>query len=342
MSELRHDPINKRWVIIAIERSRRPNEFDFPPAVPPDDEPPCAFCPGREAGTPHELYAIREGTPANTAGWLVRVIPNRTPVLAIEGELDRRGFGVYDRMRGIGAHEIVIETPTHRVKPGDIPLLQFATALGASHLRMLDLLKDPRFKYILLFRNYGLAAGATIHHPAEQLVATPVTPPSIATQLDSARAHYHIKERCIFCDMLDQEIDDGSRIVHIDDHYVTIAPYASRFPYEVHVYPRRHSHQFTDIAANAIERLAAHMLEVFRRLDVVLGDPPLNWILVNGPNPAAGVRRAGYWNTLPWDFHWHIEILPRLTPLAGFEWGTGFYINPTPPEDAAAFLRDAG
>ena len=341
MSELRHDPINRRWVNIAVERSRRPSEFRFAPPVPPEDEPPCDFCPGRVSSTPPELYAVRESGGPNTPGWLVRVIPNKAPAFAIEGDADRRGWGVYDRMRGIGAHEIVIETPVHRVKPHELPLLQKAAAFNASKARIADLLRDPRFKYILLFRNYGQAAGATLHHPAQQIVATPVTPPAIAQQLETARAHYHHKERCLFCDVIDQELTEGSRIVHVDDGYVTFAPYASRFPYEIHLYPRRHQHQFTDLSDAAMEGLAAHMLEVFRRLDVVLGDAPLNWMLVNAPNPNAGVRRAGYWNTLPWDFHWHFEILPRLTPLAGFEWGTGLYINPTPPEDAAAFLRDA-
>ncbi len=341
MSELRHDPINRRWVIIAVERSKRPREFVFEPPIPPGDEPPCAFCPGQEAVTPPELYAVREYGPPNSPGWITRVIPNKRPVLAIEGEPERRGVGFYDRMRGIGAHELVIETPEHKRRPAQIPLLQFAAALNASRQRIGDLMRDRRFKYILLFRNYGAPAGATVHHPFQQLVATPVTPLSVVAQLETAKEHFRFKERCLFCDVLAQEIDDGSRIAHIDEHFVTIAPYASRFPYELSIYPRHHMHQFVDLDQAGTERLAAHMLEIFRRLEVVLGDPPLHWILINAPNAGAGVPRPGYWTTLPWDWHWHIEILPRVTPLAGFEWGTGFHINPTPPEDAAAFLRDA-
>ncbi len=340
MSELRHDPINRRWVIIAMERARRPKEFKFPPPIPADDTPPCPFCPGQESETPPELFAIREGGLPNGPGWRVRVIPNRRPVLAIEGELDRRGVGMYDRMRGIGAHELIIESPEHQQRPSRLPLLQFAAALSASRQRMADLIRDQRFKYMLLYRNYGLAAGATIHHPFQQLVATPVTPLSVVQKLEQARAHFAIKERCLFCDILAQEIEDGSRIVHIDDRFVTVSPYAARFPYELHTYPRRHSHQFIDLDAPGIERLAGHLQEIFRRLETVLNDPPFHWMLINAPNAGAGVPRPGYWTTLPWDYHWHIEILPRLTPLAGFEWGTGFYINPTPPEDAAAFLRD--
>ena len=341
MSELRHDPINRRWVIIAMERARRPKEFKFEPPIPEDDPVPCPFCPGQEADTPRELFAIRESGAPNGPGWRVRVIPNKRPVLAIEGELDRRGVGIYDRMRGIGAHELIIECPEHRLRPAQVPLLQFAAALGASRQRLADLVRDRRFKYMLLYRNYGLAAGATIHHPFQQLVATPVTPLSVVGKLEQSRKHFSVKERCLFCDVLTQEIEDGSRVVHIDDHFVTISPYAARFPYELHLYPRRHAHQFVEMQQPAIERLAAHMLEVFRRLETVLNNPPFHWMLINAPNAGAGVPRPGYWTTLAWDWHWHIEILPRLTPLAGFEWGTGFYINPTPPEDAAAFLRDA-
>lgn len=341
MSELRQDPINRRWVIIAMERARRPRDFEFPAPVPENDQVPCVFCPGRESETPPELHAIREAGPANGPGWHVRVVPNKRPVLAIEGDLDRRGVGVYDRMRGIGAHELILECPEHHFRPSQIPALQFAAALGVSRQRITDLMRDRRFKYMLLYRNYGASAGATIHHPFQQLVATPVTPLSVVSKLEVARTHFAVKERCLFCDVLAQEIEDGSRVVLLDDHFVTLAPYASRFAYELVIYPRRHAHQFTDMDQSGIERLAAHMLEVLRRLEVVLGNPPLHWMLINAPNSGAGVPRPGYWTTLPWDWHWHIEILPRLTPMAGFEWGTGFYINPTPPEDAAAFLRDA-
>ncbi len=341
MSELRHDPINRRWVIIAMERAKRPKEFEFPPPIPASDEPPCPLCPGQEAETPPEIMAIREQGPPNSPNWQVRVIPNKRPVLAIEGDPDRRGVGLYDRMRGIGAHELVIESPEHRRKPGQIPLLQFSGALAASRQRLADLMHDRRFKYIMINRNYGAAAGATIHHPFQQVVATPVTPLAVVSKLETAKAHFAVKERCLFCDVLTHEIDDGSRIVALDEHFVTIAPYASRFAYELQIFPRRHSHQFVDMDQGMIERLAAHMLDIFRRMDVVLGDPPFHWMLINAPNAGAGVPRPGYWTTLPWDFHWHIEILPRLTPMAGFEWGTGLYINPTPPEDAAAFLRDA-
>lgn len=342
MSELRHDPISRRWVVIALERSVRPKEFRVVRPVPESDEPPCPFCPGQESKTPPEITAIREGGAPNSPGWQVRVVPNKSPVLAIEGTPDRSAVGHYDRMRGIGAHEIVVESPDHRARPYAMPLLQFSAALAVSRNRIADLRGDSRFKHILLHRNYGVGAGATVHHPIQQIVAIPVTPLRLAAQLDAAREHFQIKERCVFCDILAQELDSGTRIVHVCDDYLSFCPYAGRFPYEINIYPRRHEHQFTETSDLLIEKLAAHMLEVFRRLHAVLGDISFNWMLVNSPNSAGNMRRPGYWTTLPYDFHWHIEVLPRLTPQAGFEWGTGLYINPTPPEDAAAFLRDAG
>jgi UDPglucose--hexose-1-phosphate uridylyltransferase len=341
MSELRHDPINRRWVVIAAERSRRPGEFSFDPPAPERDAGTCPFCPGQEASTPPEILAVRDSGPANGPGWTVRVVPNKYPLFAIEGELDRRAAGIYDRMRGVGAHELIIETPSHGLKPSQTPVLQLAASLNAARQRIADLMGDRRFKYALLYRNYGEAAGASVHHPHQQLVAMPVTPRRVATRLQCSREYFHVKERCLFCDVIDQEISDGSRIVRLDEEFISFAPYASRFPYEIHVYPRRHRYRFHDAGQAELEQLSSHLLDVFHRLDVVLGDPPLNWMLINAPSTQAGVPRSGYWATLPWDFHWHIEILPRLTPLAGFEWGTGFYINPTAPEDAAAFLRDA-
>jgi UDPglucose--hexose-1-phosphate uridylyltransferase len=204
-----------------------------------------------------------------------------------------------------------------------------------------DLGRDQRFKYVLLFKNHGAAAGATLIHPHLQLIATPVTPRAISVELDSAREHFHLKERCIFCDMLEQELASRDRVVTLDEHFAVLAPYASRFPFELMILPRRHNHAFTDESRLAIAALARALKETLARLKSVLRDPPYNFVLHSGPNTETLVRRRHYWDTLAFDFHWHIEILPRLTRVAGFEWGTGFYINPTAPEEAAAFLRDA-
>jgi UDPglucose--hexose-1-phosphate uridylyltransferase len=215
------------------------------------------------------------------------------------------------------------------------------SVLAVCQDRMRDLGRDPRFKYVLLFKNHGAAAGATLSHPHMQLIATPVTPRAISVELDSAREHFHLKERCIFCDMLEQEIQSRDRVVSLDESFAVLAPYASRFPFELLVMPRRHGHAFTDESRPTVAALARTLKETLARLKSVLRDPPYNFVLHSGPNTETLVRRRHYWDTLPFDFHWHIEILPRLTRVAGFEWGTGFYINPTAPEEAAAFLRDA-
>ena len=341
MSELRHDPLSKRWVIIANERSRRPEDF-AEVADTRDESGFCPFCPGSEDKTPAEIAAIRPaGGAANGPGWEVRVIANKYPALSIEGTLDRQGVGLYDRMRGVGAHEVVIESPQHDLHMGDMEVGALEGVIGLCQERMRDLGRDARFKYVLLFKNHGMAAGATLRHPHMQLIATPVTPRAISVELDSAREHFHLKERCIFCDMLEQEIAARDRVVTLDEHFAVLAPYASRFPFELMILPRRHSHAFTEEPQPTVAALARVLKETLARLKSVLRDPPYNFVMHSGPNTETLVRRRHYWDTLPFDFHWHIEILPRLTRVAGFEWGTGFYINPTAPEEAAAFLRDA-
>ena len=244
-------------------------------------------------------------------------------------------------MRGIGAHEVVVESPQHALHMGDMEPGQLVSVLTICQDRLRDLGRDPRFKYVLLFKNHGAVAGATLAHPHLQLIATPVTPRAISVELDSARDHFHLKERCIFCDMLEQEIQTRERVVALDEQFAVIAPYASRFPFELIVIPRRHNHAFPDEGSGAMAALARCLKETLSRLKSVLRDPPFNFVLHTSPNTETTVRRRNYWDTLPFDFHWHIEILPRLTRVAGFEWGTGFYINPTSPEEAASYLRDA-
>jgi UDPglucose--hexose-1-phosphate uridylyltransferase len=167
-----------------------------------------------------------------------------------------------------------------------------------------------------------------------------VTPRAVAAKLESAKAHHQVKERCLFCDLIQQETEDGSRIVFLDDHYIALTPYASRFPFEIFLAPRRHSHSFTETPSSSLVTFARALKDTLGRLRKALKDPPYNLVLHTAPNTETIPRRSHYWDTLAFDFHWHVEILPRLTKMAGFEWGTGFYINPTSPEDAAEFLRN--
>ena len=341
MSELRHDPISKRWVIIATERSRRPMDY-IPEPETTSAGSFCPFCEGNEDKTPPEIMAARNpGTAPNSPGWSVRVIPNKFPALMIEGSPDRRGIGLYDKMRGIGAHEVVVETPEHRIMIPDMSDEHLATLTGVWANRLGDLIHDRRFKYILLFKNHLATAGASLAHPHTQIIATPVTPRAVAVKLESAKAHHQVKERCLFCDLIAQDIEEGTRIVYMDEHFVALTPYASRFPFEIFLAPRRHCHSYIETPPEELAAFGRALRDVLGRLRSALKDPPYNLVFHSAPNTETFPRRSYYWDTLAFDFHWHVEIIPRLTKVAGFEWGTGFYINPTPPEDAATFLRDA-
>jgi UDPglucose--hexose-1-phosphate uridylyltransferase len=340
MSEMRHDPLNRRWVIIAGERSERRHDFLVPHANLAERPEACPFCEGNEAQTPPEISAVRAGSPANGPGWKVRVVPNRYPALTIEGQPDRRGVGVYDRMHGIGAHEVIVESPQHDVEFPELPAEQQVLVLRVWRERIVDLMRDRRFKYVLLFKNSGAAAGALLDHPHSQLIATPVTPRSVAVELESSRLHHELKERCLWCDVLTQEMEDGRRIVTLTDEYVAFAPYASRFPFEILLAPRRHRHAFERLGDEELPEFAHVLSDVLKRLKAALGDAPYNIALHTAPNTNVNPRRATYFTTLEWDWHWHVEILPRLTREAGFEWGSGFHINPTPPEEAARVLRE--
>ena len=339
MPELRYDPIQKRWTIIASEQGRRPD--DFPIKNEPPREGFCPFCEGNEGKTPPEIAAVRaKGSGPNQPGWQVRVVPNKFPALRIEGNMDRKGIGVYDLMNGVGAHEVIIETPQHNLNLADARVEHIEQVIRMYRQRLVDLLRDRRFKYILIFRNYGAAAGALLSHPHTQIIASPVTPLILVRELTSAKQHYMQKERCLFCDVIQQEIESGERIVVATEEFVALTPFASRFPFEIFIAPRSHHHSFAEISDHMIRRLAVVLKEVLLRSKKCLNDPAYNFLIHTIPNVKASPMRRNYWDTIEVDFHWHIECMPRLTRIAGFEWATGFYINPTAPEEAAQYLRD--
>jgi UDPglucose--hexose-1-phosphate uridylyltransferase len=339
MSELRWDPLKLHWVIIATERGRRPRDFSVESET--GVQTSCPFCYGNEDKTPREIFAIRPSGSPNTANWQVRVVPNKYPALRVEGELKSRGYGLYDVMDGIGAHEIIIETPDHDRGLADLTPPEICNVLKAYRARFLDLRQDRRLRYMVLFKNHGTRAGATLSHAHSQLIAVPLTPPVAATELRICREFYSSKERCIFCDLIDFEISCGDRIVREFANYVIMTPYASCFPFELRLYPKRHSHDFALLGDADLAELAVAMKEMLFRLKTVLKDPPYNFILHTAPPTQDRLGKPEYWSSLEYDYHWHIELVPRLTQIAGFEWGTGFFINPTSPEDAATFLRDA-
>ncbi len=340
MPELRYDPIRQRWTIISVERGRRPHEYitKREEEVKVDS---CPFCYGNEDRTPPEIFAISdEPRQPNTPGWKVRVVPNKYPALRIEGELKREGVGLFDVVSGIGAHEVIIETPDHFKELSDQEPEGIALVLKAYKERLLDLRKDTRFRYILVFKNHGKDAGASLSHPHSQLIATPIFPPVVKAELVSAREYYSRKERCIFCDIIKQELVLRDRIVWESDKYVLWEPFASSFPFETWLFPKYHSHDFALLPDEELYDLAVALKEMLMRIKVLLNDPPYNMVLHTAPPPHPRPGHSDYWETLEFDFHWHIELIPRITKIAGFEWGSGLHINPTPPEEAAKYLRE--
>ncbi|MBI4436622.1 MAG: galactose-1-phosphate uridylyltransferase [Candidatus Omnitrophica bacterium] len=337
MPELRKDPVVGRWMIIATERSKRPTDFEGG-HTQPQEEGPCPFCQGHESETPPEIFSLRQpGTKPDSPGWDVRVVSNVSPILRIEGDIQRRAKGMYDTMHGLGAHEVIIETPHHARNMADLERAQIAKVLTAYAQRLNDLDRDPRFKYVLIFKNHGLAAGGgDILHTRSQLIAMAVNPKLIKEELLGAHRYFDYRERCIFCDIIQQELETGERIVAETDTMVGFCPYASPFPFEMWVLPKRHSPDFGKISEVEKWDMASVLKTALSKLSQALQDPPYNYVLHTAPFRR---EKLGYWKTIEEDFHWHLEIMPRLTKVAGFEWGSGVYINPTPPEEAAAYLR---
>jgi UDPglucose--hexose-1-phosphate uridylyltransferase len=331
MPELRKDPIIGRWVIIATERTLRPSNFKTDKEDRLTDLSKCPFESGNEASTPPEILSYRKaGSRPNEPGWWVRVVPNKFPALKVEGTMDKRGEGMYDMMNGIGAHEIVIETPNHDEEIALMPEMQIREVLWAWRDRIVDLARDKRFKYVMVFKNKGVRAGASLQHPHSQIIALPIVPLRVQEELDGARQYYEYKDRCVFCDIIRQELSDRKRVVEDSERFISIVPFAQRFPFETWILPKQHESDYARTTRNDVLELAGLLKRTLQRLRGALDDPPFNLVLHMAPLNTDGLPH----------YHWHIEIMPRVTRTAGFEWGTGFYINPTIPEETAQFLRE--
>jgi UDPglucose--hexose-1-phosphate uridylyltransferase len=330
MPELRKDPISGRWVIISVERGKRPADF-----VSPSQKRKvggfCPFCPGNEHTTTPEIIAFRPSSTApNSAGWTLRVVPNKFPALQIHVELNRTGEGVFDKMNGLGAHEVIIENPEHQLSLATMPQRAVEDVLWAYYFRLMDLKKDIRLKYVLIFKNEGESAGASLEHSHSQLIALPIVPTSVKEEIEASRKYFEAKERCLLCDIINQELDSGKRVISENSKYVAVAPFAPREPFETWILPKRHESNFVP-SDKSFSGLAEILQRVLKQLDKVLDTPPYNFILHTSP----------FKDEINDYYHWHIEIVPKLTRTAGFEWGSGFFINPTPPEEAARFMREA-
>jgi len=332
--EFRRDPLHDTWVVFAPERQRRPQ--DFAPAVLQGGalDP---FAEGNERLTPPEVFALRkEKSKPNEPGWRVRVVPNRYPAMRVEGQLEATPVGLYDRLTGIGAHEVIIETPDGNLAIEELPVAAIAEIFSSYRERILDLDRDQRFQHIYIFKNVGPSAGASLAHAHSQLVALPLVPSFVEGKLVRARDHYLLKQRSLFRDILHTERADGSRLVAENDGYVLFCPFASRFPFELAIFPKRHHCDYISCTATELHDLAEVLLFALQRLNAILEKPGYNLLLHTAPLKRAGTER---FSSARHDYSWHLEIVPRFNALAGFEIGLGSYINTVYPEEAARFLR---
>ncbi len=330
MSEFRKDPLSDHWVIIAPNRANRPEQFEADAGRQMPER--CPFCRGYEGQTPPKVASYAEnGSPAGKGGWQVRVVPNLYPAVEIGEKPLTKSEGIYETRTGVGAHEVIIESPEHVVSFTQLDDSQAALVFHAYRDRLLALGKDPRLAYAQVFKNSGSAAGASLEHTHSQLIATAVVPTQVQHELAKSRAYHQQHDRCVFCVMLEEELAEGTRIVAESQHFVAFCPFASQFPYETWIMPRQHASRFEDAEAGKIAEFTVLLKGIIGRVESLMSDPAFNYLIHTAPFDIPLVSH----------YHWHLEIFPRLTKTAGFEWGAGDYINTVAPEDAAAILRSA-
>ncbi|HLF49695.1 MAG TPA: galactose-1-phosphate uridylyltransferase [Methylomirabilota bacterium] len=325
MSDLRKDPTRGRWVLVR-------------PGTPPAPLGQCPFCPGHEALTPPEIAAYRkEGSAPDGPGWSVRVVPEADPFFRIEQELVREGVGLYDRISPRGATEVIVESPGHDDTPAGMPEGQWEQVLWMYRERISDLKRDVNIRDILITRRHKVPE-ARITHPYSRLTAIPIIFEDVRRKLRECREYYEYKRRCVYCDIIRQEIAADERVVRLTDHFLVLSPYAARSPLETWILPRQHSCAYEEaLTGEVVADLAALLGGCFRTLAHKLGDPPFDMALYTAPNLAAKVL-PGEWSTLADDYHWHIEVIPTPRHLAQVG---GIHINETPPEEAARRFREA-
>ena len=322
MPEIRKDPVFGRWVIIASERGLRPNEFR---AAAGGKDYSCPFCAGNEESTPPTIYSL----PGDGGAWRLRVVRNKYPALEAGGSSENRRAGIYDWMDGLGLHEVVIETPEHGRRLEELPVEAVADVLRTFTLRVRELKKDPGIKYVMIFKNHGRNAGASLLHPHSQIVAMPMAPLRVLQEIDGAAQYFKERGSCVFCDIVKEETAFKERVVAENADFLAVTPYASRFSFETWILPKAHASHFENLPESDVRALAETLRRTLGKLSTSLADLSYNLIIHTMP-----VRdsEAGH-------YHWHIEIMPKLSHVAGFEWGTGFYINTVSPEDAARTLN---
>lgn len=337
ISELRRDPTSGAWVAIASARSRRPSDFRIIHGEQKTGT--CPFCYGSEHMTPPETLALgRDIKAPNEEGWQVRVVPNKFPAFSLDydGSMDEDSLsegqdGLYVRIPAVGIHEVLVESPEHDRTFGTHSQSQMEKILTAMVMRFRALKQDDRLKYLQAFKNWGRAGGASLSHTHCQLIAVPTVPVVVQVELNHAKKHKDKTGRCLYCQTVTDEIGQGERVLKESEYFLAFCPYASKFPYETWIVPKRHSAAFEDISEDQVTDLATMLRLIVGTFELAFDDVPYNIV----------------WHTSPWNgdfgayYHWHLELLPRLAIIAGFELGTGYYINPTAPEVAAAALRES-
>ena len=327
MSELRRDPITGRTVIIAPERLAGARLWTPNPVTAMDGDL-CPFCEGQEHLAGREILAWRAaGGEVNTPGWRVRVVANRLPALRVESHYAEPASALLQSLGGLGAHEVIIESPHHAANWSTMSADEIRLVLWAWRERMRDLRRDLRLKTFLVVKNVGAAAGATLDHAHSQLLALPFVPLHLDDEVAGARARHNKMSHCVFCSMLDEEVTKDARIVSSNAATLALAPFASRVPFETWVLPRHHAASFEEEEDAMLLAVAERLHDVIHRLHVTLKSPPYSVLLHTAPVGEAA------------SFHWHLEIVPRLTPVNGLAWDGGIHINPVSPEEATRVLQ---
>jgi len=327
MSELRYNVISGEWAILATERAKRPKDFikekkEHP--VLPEYKGNCPFCPGNEHQTPVETFRI-----GDSGSWKVRSVYNKFGAVSSEEKKERHIHGLYNSMSGFGVHEVIIEHPRHNISTALMSYEEVENILRTYKARYLSISEIEGVECIVIFKNHGPAAGTSLEHPHSQLIATPVVPPQVRGRLERAASFFDFNGKCVFCMMLESELQEKTRIVMETEKFVTFMAYASPAPFATWIFPRRHSASFADITNEEISDLAKTLKNVLSKLYHGLDNPDFNYSIRSIP---VGEKGAEY-------FHWYLSIIPRLSQPAGFELGSGMFINTALPETAAEYLR---
>lgn len=327
MPEIRQNLITRQWVIIATERARRPEDFgkrEEKKVVLPSYVPTCPFCPGNEHKTPAETFRI-----SRNGDWQVRVVPNKFAALSGVGARVRSTIGTKRTVTGVGVHEVIIETPDHSMTTALLSDAEVVQILEAYKQRYDSVIRDERVEQVTLFKNHGAAAGTSLEHPHSQLIGTPLTPSQVRDRMEVALRYYDEEGECIFCRTLHEELDEGTRIIVESEHFAAFTPFAALSPFHIWIFPKRHAASFALIQENEKHDLARVLRQVLRKLYEALDNPDYNYTIRNAPYDAESVKY----------YHWYLSIVPRVTQIAGFELGSGMFINTALPEDTAEYLR---